>query len=478
MIDEFDFADLSYGDRIGGFTTQSNVHVNFSYEEATNVFTITDPRSIPATRIILSKEQDSPYILKGKTFSKRSIFLYLNGDNNIEPAFGYLPISAPFAIGTQTPGNYHSGINKQDMQGATFDAISFVGGNLELLIPERGYKREESHGTYEVNPIVEPYSIPPMVIDVEDRDIARFEIFRRTSARYTGETIAIFRLVFNQRQSISRAFEYIGHMARLVAFLSMSQTVSFLKIETELDIPNQLFGNLRDRLVVTNVINEFTRNSIPNQRNYRFKTHVLDIRNIGDKIWNIFKNARNNDLGGCGTNMSVLPQDWAQEYIIHNTQIKNICTALEHEHQKLGLNTPKMEALADLRNALHAFTKQYLRESPQESLTDQDRSRVFSSIDHIDVSAHTQYQQLIDRHESAIGPAIDNLLRYRLDVTERPDMKALVKHRNDITHNAYLSIDEKVYVSALKARLTVYACVLERCGLNEAEREEAFRMWF
>lgn len=290
--------------------------------------------------------------------------------------------------------------------------------------------------------------------------------------------MAVFRLVFNERQPISRAFDYVEYMTKLASFLSMSQKVAFLKIETELDIPSSFSEGLRDCPAVANIACRQTRVAIPDQREYRHRAHVLDIQAVGSRIWNLFVLARSDELGGCGTNMSVLPEDWAHAYHVSNTQIKNICTALEHEHAKLGLKTPKTAALTKLKHALRDCAKELLASDVGKELSEQDRSRVFGSIGRLDVSASTQYQQIVDRQARAIEFPIDSFISRRESVRKRPNIQALVKHRNEITHNAYLPLNEEVYISALQARLAVYASVLERCGFSEEQRKDAFAMWF
>ena len=158
-----------------------------------------------------------------------------------------------------------------------------------------------------------------------------------------------------------------------------------------------------------------------------------------------------------------LPSSDKEVYMIDNTKVRMICSALECELSFINDLAPSEETNLQglIKNIKHTVK---VHRKGSHKLSAKTYDLIFSSVSNWSRSASDQFCELYHRFEEDML-----ILNPSEDFISDDDIGQFVKYRNSITHGSFRVMDASIATTAYTLSGLVYCAFLNRIGISQEQ---------
>lgn len=347
-----------------------------------------------------------------------------------------------------------------------YDGIEFVGGTLSKL--KRPCAIQTKYDENAKQTYIEKNDDSQKFMFETDEFVCEVEIGSNTSEKRSmiGTLIrndrVYFRMMFNQKQTISSIYKHYNKICELLSFLTNRKSVGFEGMYLlQRDI---VMGASKETRKVAEVY-------VEQQVTYSQKQpyHNLEFELLGDALGKLLTILYSPRERRKSYSLAFYPDNDESSTIVNNQTIRAVCSALECE---LGfikdITNDEEKKIKVLRQKLQPIINEH--RVSEDKLKEKTYSLIETSMSHWSMAASDQIKELYHRHEKAMKIIADKAYM----IIEDADIDCFVKYRNDITHGSYRVLDHKIAFTTHILACLVYCCVLTRIGIPQ----ERIYQWF
>ena len=335
-----------------------------------------------------------------------------------------------------------------------YDGIEFEGGTLNHLFLRRAIDFEwNTEGSHTITPI---RNYKDYKFDVEgitfDMTIGNsFSVRHSDDGIEVRDTDVKLSFKFSKKQKLANLLKVVTVIKKVLSFMTFRENVGFGTI-------NLLLQDNEIQRPIT-IANLFLR------QDYELETkrygECITFDDLGDCIKNLIILFYENNENKPSYMLGFIPENSKKVGSISNTDVKEICSALECELKFIkDINGDNNKDLNDLIDDVKNIVKQHRK--GQNKLSDKAYSMIFGSIKNWSMSASEKITLLYKRYEKALLCLNDS----EINIGEA-EINQFVKYRNYITHGSYRVLNMEVAITAYVLSGLVYCCILSRIGLEQ-----------
>lgn len=422
-----------------GFIQTDNGEISFFSEGHT--FTFFKKTEEPFENITVKNTVDG--FLVGDTATGHKIAIYTNDGITITSGISKINTFAYIV----SKGNFFP------IDDYEYDGIEFEGGTLNYLFVRNAFGFEwSSDGKHTVTPIRNykeyDFELGGNMVNMTIGN--SFNVRRSDDGTEIRDKDVQFRFKFDKKQKLSDLLKIVTVVKNLLSFLAFRGNVGFEQI-------NLLSYDAEFQKTIP-VANLFLR------QDYELETkriaECITFDELGECIKNLIKIFYDNKDSKPSYMLGFIPETTKKVGTISNTDVKEICSAVECELTFINdlddENESNLEALIkDVKNIVKEHRE------VQNNLTPKTYEMIFGNIRHWSMSADEKITVLYKRYEKELS----YLNATGINIGEK-EIHEFVKYRNHITHGAYRVLNREVAATAYLLSGLVYCCILSRIGLD------------
>lgn len=388
--------------------------------------------------------------LVGKTSTGHKIAIYTN--NGIKIVGGQRIVNTVAYVISK--GNLPLTDECEDEGEYKYDGIEFVGGTLNHLFARRAFAIKRDDDKKRIITPIDNYKKYDFNIDGITFSMSIGNSFNE---RHSDDGIEIrdtdvnLSIKFNKKQSLVKLLKVVTVIKDMLSFMCFRGNVGFESV-------NLLKYDENWQRTFT-VANLFLR------QDEEIETKRIDecitFKDLDDYVKKLITMFYENKDNKPSYMLGFIPKTSKKVGIISNTDIKEICSALECELKFINdLSDTEDANLKGLINDVKGVIKKYKKDNPK-ALSDKTYSMIFGGISHWSLTASEKIGLLYKRYEEEM-----TCLNSTGMVVAEKEINEFVKYRNEITHGSYRVLNMEVATTAYILSGLVYCCILSRIGLN------------
>lgn len=422
-----------------GFIETEVGEINFFSEGHT--FTFFKKARKPFEIITVKNSIDG--FLIGSTSIGHKIAIYTNDGITIT---GGLSIINTFAY-VVSKGNY---LPSKEYE---YDGIEFVGGTLNHLFLRKAFDFEwNPDGSHTITPIrnYKDYEFNVDGITFNMSIGNTISIRHGENGIEVRDTDVQLSFTFSKKQTLANLLKIVTVIKKVLSFMTFRENVGFEDI-------NLLLRDKEIQRAIT-VANLFLKQD--DELETKRYGECITFDDLGDCIKNLIILFYENNENKPSYMLGFIPENSKKVGSISNTDVKEICSALECELKFIKDINGDNKDLNDLIDDVKNIVKQHRK--GQNKLSDKAYSMIFGSIKNWSMSASEKITLLYKRYEKALLCLNDS----EINIGEA-EINQFVKYRNYITHGSYRVLNMEVAITAYVLSGLVYCCILSRIGLEQ-----------
>jgi len=334
---------------------------------------------------------------------------------------------------------------------ATFDTVEFRGGTLSKVFFCHALKRVETHlpnrFCYDVEEDCENWEFEAAGHKCEVIiGSAIAEHFGIDGVAVSNNDVRLV-LKFSEPQRLIKVFEHIGKIKDMLAVMTFRKNVGF----------DEIYIHQRDHLGISSQVfikehQTFTEKHMMNNISFQ------DLKEVMPKLLSLIYNTKDRKPS---YEIGFLPSSDKEVYLIDNTKIRMICSALECELSfindlALSEETDLQGLIKNIKHTVKAHRK------GSHKLSAKTYDLIFSSVSNWSRSASDQFCELYHRFEEEML-----ILNPSEIIISDDDIRQFVKYRNNITHGSFGVMDASIATTAYTLSGLIYCAFLNRIGVSQ-----------
>lgn len=397
---------------------------------------------------------ESNYI-KGRLFSNQVILIYCDKDLTLEPTCSINTWLYIISDGNVSPDGLEQ-----------FDSIGFEGGSLNSVFTKYSVKiSHDDKGTLARFPSDEHcYQLDDGIsIRVRSHVSGKESVFQGSSI-LTSDT----KLDLESCETKSTRSDFVTEfhaLCNMLQFMTFRKNVYF--DEVSLKINRKMNGDIVSCKVGTCHIKLEYEQEEPRDGKGCILLNALSESSVAK----LFKFANSLDKKKHEISLAFLPESSKAAKQLTVQQLRDTCTAIELECGLSKIKAEKYESLQRLVKEVSAVIKQ--SKEWEDPLTEKEYNYINGNISHWSGPAAELAKLLYDKHAEELAPL---LKKYKVKEVTEEDIQGVIKIRNQSTHEGSFSSQEKDGSITMILMGTVYASVLERCGVDKHAASFYFEM--
>ena len=354
----------------------------------------------------------------------------------------------------------------------SFDAITFYGEAINSL-----------HLPPIVNEIPSDERENKVVFKIDDFEISFVYGWERKKPKQHGDLgywVAFLKLEFQETQSIEQLLKHHDAMYYLCTFLVGKLNIKFDNVEISKKLPttdpNKVMGSLlgknsseeiyvldeagKEKLLLQHFADCHVTSSYYDYAKTEFHK-VIAFSHLGNHLAKLIPLFYQLDISFKKNNLhllKILPTSNQEACLLTYGQIKELCTALEIEYDRLK---PSMQLSGDELSQIRKHLKECFETYTNESEISEDLiKQVGDSLNHISLNARNKIIHLVNRAKDKFGEE-------KITISD-DEVGSLVRSRNNLTHSGRLN-EDGVRISFEKLKVLLNLSMFLRIGIDDEE---------